>query len=113
MSQSSNHLDELRSLVGTITADRQAQKDKEKREAWTKFVSLSTIILAVLAAIATQKGAGFSSASIKQLNEATFAQAQASDGWASYSSQGDQGQHLPAGTRIAVGYRLRGPEATG
>jgi hypothetical protein len=91
MSTSSDHLDELRSLVGTITADRQAQKDKEKREAWTKFVSLSTIILAVLAAIATQKGAGFSSASIKQLNEATFAQAQASDGWAYYQAKGIKG----------------------
>jgi hypothetical protein len=86
-----NQLDELRSLVQVIVADRQAQKEREKREAWTKFVSLSTIILAVLAAIATQKGAGFSSASIKQLNEATFAQAQASDGWAYYQAKGIKG----------------------
>lgn len=86
-----NNLDELKALVATITADRQTQKEREKRDAWTKYVSLSTIILAVLAAIATQKGAGFSSTTIKHLNEGTFAQAQASDGWAYYQAKGIKG----------------------
>ena len=54
----SNHLDELKGLVAAIANDRQTQKDKEKREGWTKYVSLSMIFLAVLAAIATQRGAG-------------------------------------------------------
>ena len=79
---------ELRSLVETLKADRLAQKEKEKREAWTKYVSLSMIALAVLAAIATQKGGGFSSTVLKQLNEATFNQAQASDQWAFYQAKG-------------------------
>ena len=83
-----DQLDELKSIVTAITADRQTQKDKEKREAWTKYVSLSTIILAVLTAIATQKGAGFSSTVMKQLNLATFNQAQASDKWAYYQAKG-------------------------
>jgi uncharacterized protein DUF4337 len=82
------NLDELKGLVATIAADRQAQKDKEKREGWTKYVSLSMIFLAVLAAIATQKGAGFSSGVMKQLNEATFNQAKASDQWAYYQAKG-------------------------
>ena len=43
---------------------------------------------AVFAAFATQKGAGFSSATIKQLNEATFNQAQASDQWAFFQAKG-------------------------
>lgn len=81
-------LDELKGLVAAIAADRQTQKDKEKREAWTKYVSLSMIALAVLAAIATQRGAGYSSATMKQLNEATFNQAQASDQWAFYQAKG-------------------------
>jgi hypothetical protein len=84
----SNHLDELKDLVATIVADRQSQKDKEKREAWTKYVSLSMIFLAVLAAIATQRGAGYSSGTMKQLNEATFNQANASDQWAFYQAKG-------------------------
>ncbi|MBC7368686.1 MAG: DUF4337 domain-containing protein [Undibacterium sp.] len=82
------NLDEFKTLVAAIKADQQAQKDKEKRDAWTKFVSLSMICLAVLAAIATQRGAGYSSATMKQLNEATFNQAEASDQWAYFQAKG-------------------------
>ena len=84
----STDLNELNSLVATLKADQQAQKEKEKRDAWTKYVSLSMICLAVLAAIATQRGAGYSSATMKQLNEATFNQAEASDQWAFYQAKG-------------------------
>ena len=82
------NLDELKALVATLKADQQAQKDKEKRDSWTKYVSLSMICLAVLAAVATQRGAGYSSATMKQLNEATFNQAEASDQWAFYQAKG-------------------------
>ena len=84
----SNNLDELKGLVAAIATDRQSQKDKEKRDGWTKYVSLSMICLAVLAAIATQRGAGYSSATMKQLNEATFNQAKASDQWSYYQAKG-------------------------
>jgi hypothetical protein len=84
----SNNLDELKDLVATLKADQQAQKEKEKRDTWVKYVSLSMICLAVLAAVATQRGAGYSSATIKQLNEATFNQAEASDQWAYYQAKG-------------------------
>ncbi len=83
-----NNLDELKGLVATLKADQQEQKDKAKREAWTKYVSLSMIFLAVLTAVATQRGAGYSSAVMKQLNEATFNQAEASDQWAFYQAKG-------------------------
>ena len=85
---SNTDLDELKGLVSAIKSEHQAQKDKEKRDAWTKYVSLSTICLAVLAAIASQKGAGFSSAMMKQLNEATYTQALASDQWAYFQAKG-------------------------
>ncbi len=85
---STTDLGELKGLVSAIKADHQAQKEKEKRDAWTKYVSLSTICLAVLAAIATQKGGGYTSATMKQLNEATFNQAEASDQWAYYQAKG-------------------------
>jgi hypothetical protein len=84
----STDLNELKALVATLKADQQAQKDKDKREAWTKYVSLSMICLAVLAAIATQRGAGYSSTTMKQLNEATFNQAGASDQWSYYQAKG-------------------------
>lgn len=79
---------ELNALVATIKADHEAQKGKEMRDAWTKYVSLSMICLAVLAAIATQRGAGYSSATMKQLNDAVFNQAEASDQWAFYQAKG-------------------------
>lgn len=84
----STDLNELNALVATLKADQLAQKEKEKRDGWTKYVSLSMICLAVLAAIATQRGAGYSSATMKQLNEATFNQAEASDQWAFYQAKG-------------------------
>lgn len=83
-----DELSELRGLVETLKADRQAQKEKEKRESWTKYVSLSMIVLAVLAAVATQKGGGYSAAVLKQLNEATYNQTQASDQWAFFQAKG-------------------------
>ncbi len=97
-------LNELKALVAALKADQQAQKDKEKRDAWTKFVSLSMICLAVLAAIATQRGAGYSSATMKQLNEATFNQAEASDQWAFYQAKGiKQGLYELERERLTAG----------
>ena len=87
----STDLNELNALVAILKADQLAQKEKEKRDAWTKYVSLSMICLAVLAAIGTQRGAGYSSATMKQLNEATFNQAEASDQWAFYQAKGIKG----------------------
>jgi hypothetical protein len=80
-------LKEFRDLVDSIKSDRQAQKAKESRDSWTKYVSLSMIFLAVLAAIASQKGGGYSSTVMKQLNEATFNQAAASDQWSLYQAK--------------------------
>jgi hypothetical protein len=81
-------LAELKGLVSAIKADHQAQKEKERREAWTKYVSLSIIWLAVLAAFANMRGGGYSSATMKQLNLATYNQALASDQWAYYQAKG-------------------------
>jgi hypothetical protein len=91
ISPMNTNLDELKALVAAIKADQQAQKEKEARSSWTKYVSLSMICLAVLAAIATQRGAGYSSAIMKQLNEATFNQAEASDQWTYYQAKGIKG----------------------
>ena len=80
-------LDELKQLVAELRADHVAQKAKEKRESWTKYVSLTMVLIAVLAAIATLKGGGFSTRTLKEMNEATFNQTQASDQWAYFESQ--------------------------
>jgi len=82
-----DELSEFRELVASIKNDRVAQKQKETRDAWTKYVSLSMIVIAVLAAVCSQKGGGFSSTVMKQLNEATFNQAAASDQWSLYQAK--------------------------
>ncbi len=81
-------LQELKELVTALKSEQSEQQAKDKRDAWTKYVSLSMIVLAVLAAVSTQHGAGYSSATMKQLNEATFHQAEASDQWAFYQAKG-------------------------
>jgi hypothetical protein len=83
----SHDLDELKSLVAELRAEHAAQKEKEKRERWTKYVSLTMVVIAVTAAIATLKGGGFSTRTLKDMNEATFNQAQASDQWAYFEAK--------------------------
>jgi cytoskeletal protein RodZ len=80
-------LNELKALVAELRAEHVAQKEKEKRERWTKYVSLSMVLIAVLAAIATLKGGGFSTRTLKEMNEATFNQTQASDQWSYYEAK--------------------------
>jgi hypothetical protein len=82
-----NDLDELKQLVAELKADRDAQKEKEKRERWTKYVSLTMVCLAVLAGLATLRGGGFTTRTLKEMNEATFNQAEASDQWAYYQAK--------------------------
>ena len=78
---------DLKQIVVELKSDRAAQKEKEKRESWTKWVSLSLVCLAVLTAIATLRGGGYTTATLKQMNEATFNQARASDQWAFYQAK--------------------------
>jgi hypothetical protein len=72
-------LAELKSFIADLKADRAAQKEKEQRETWTKYTSMSLVLLAVLAAVATQWGGKCSSRTLVFLNDSTFNQAKASD----------------------------------
>jgi len=83
----SSDLNDLKQLVAELRADHVKQKEKEKRDGWTKYVSLTMVCIAVLAAIATLKGGGFSTRTLKEMNEATFDQAEASDQWSYFQSQ--------------------------
>src|ERR1041384_741000 len=80
-------LAELKSFIADLKADRAAAKEKEKREAWTKYVSLTIVVIAVCAAIATQWAGKYSSRTLAKLNDATFFQAKASDQWSYYQAK--------------------------
>src|SRR5215471_17736194 len=64
--------DEDQALILAIHEDRLAAKAKEKREGWTRYVSLMVVVLAVATAIGALKAGGFSS-------RVMLNQAQASD----------------------------------
>jgi hypothetical protein len=72
--------DEVQELVRAIHEDRLAAKEKEKRDGWTKYVSLMVVALAVATAIGSLKAGGFGS-------KVMLNQAQASDTWAFYQAK--------------------------
>ena len=55
-----NELKDLKGFIAELKADRAATKEKEKRESWTKYVSLTVVVIAVVGSIAAQwSGAAF------------------------------------------------------
>jgi len=79
-------LAELKTFITDLKQDRSAQKEKEQREAWTKYTSMSIVIIAVLAAVATQWGGRYSSRTLVSLNLSTLRQAEASDKWGEFQA---------------------------
>ncbi len=80
-------LGELKTFIAELKADRAAQKEKEAREAWTKYTAISLVCIAVLAAVANQLAGKYSGRTVVALNHATFLQAQASDKWTEYDTR--------------------------
>jgi hypothetical protein len=72
--------DDISALIKAIHEDRRAAKDKEKRDSWTKYVSLMIVVLAVITAYGSLKSGGFGSRVL--LN-----QAKASDEWAFFQAK--------------------------
>ena len=81
-----SELSDLKQFIVELKADRAATKEKERREAWTKYVSLTVVVFAVIASMAAQWGGKYSS--MTQLS-----QAQASDQWNYYQAQSIK-QHM-------------------
>jgi hypothetical protein len=71
---------DIRELIRSIHEDRQTVKLKEKRESWTRYVSLMIVMLAVATAIGSLKSGGFGS-------KVMLSQSQASDTWAFYQAK--------------------------
>ena len=80
MNDLQKELNELKQFVADLKTDRAATKEKELREAWTKYVSLTVVIIAVFAAIASQWAGKFSSRTL-------ISQAKASDQWSYYQAK--------------------------
>jgi hypothetical protein len=83
----SDDLDQLKQHLVELKAEREAAKEKERREAWTKGAGVSVVFVAVLAAVATQWGGKYSTRTLTALNDATYFQARASDQWSFYQAK--------------------------
>jgi hypothetical protein len=80
-------LDLLKQYIVELKADRDAAKSKEQSEAWTKTAGVSVVFVAVLAAVATQWGAKYSSRTLTALGDATYSQTLASDQWSFFQAK--------------------------
>jgi predicted TIM-barrel fold metal-dependent hydrolase len=69
-------------------ATERAVEASERRSRWVVYLSFSTAVIAVLAAIAALESGTFSNEALIQKNEAMLAQAKASDQWAYYQAKG-------------------------
>ena len=102
--------DDVQELIRSIHEDRRAAKEKERRESWTKYVSLMIVVLAVATAIGSLKAGGFAA-------KVMLKQPQASDAWSFYQaksikqriaeleSRGSTGEDAARAASDAVRYR--------
>jgi hypothetical protein len=72
--------EDVRTLIRSIHEDRVTGKEKERRESWTRYVSLTIVLLAVATAFGSLKSGGFGS-------KVMLYQSQASDTWALYQAK--------------------------
>src|SRR5215470_16568864 len=64
-----------------------AAEESEHRSRWIVYLSFSTALIAVLAAIAALESGTYSNQALIQKNEALLAQAKASDQWSYYQAK--------------------------
>jgi hypothetical protein len=86
MNDLQKEINELKEFMADLKADRLAVKQKEKAEAWTKYVSLTVVVIAVIAAVAAQWSGKYG-------GRVQMDQLQASDDWSFYQAKSIK-QHL-------------------
>jgi hypothetical protein len=103
MDDLTKEISELKQFIVDLKADRAAVKEKEKREGWIKYVSVTVVIIAVLSSIASQWTSKYAARS--ENNEL-----RASDTWNFYEAKSVK-QHLDAlGLPLLKGANANDPE---
>jgi hypothetical protein len=90
-----NELKDLKGFIAELKADRATTKEKEKRESWTRYVSLTVVIIAVVGSIAAQWSGKYAS-------RVQMSQAKASDAWNLYQARSVKGHLLEVTTNLAA-----------
>jgi hypothetical protein len=78
-------------------ATERAVEASEHRSRWVTYLSFTTAVIAVLAAIAALESGTYSNDALMQKNEAVLAQGKASDQWAYYQAKGIKAAVYTAG----------------
>lgn len=71
--------------------ERLEHVESESSAGWLRYLSLTTAIIAVFAAIASLQSGAYSNDALLEKNEALLAQSKASDQWAYYQAKGIKG----------------------
>jgi hypothetical protein len=88
-----NELKDLKGFIAELKADRAATKEKEKRESWIKYVSLTVVVIAVVGSIAAEWAGAYGS-------RVQLSQAKASDSWNLYQARSVKGHLLEVTTNM-------------
>jgi Domain of unknown function (DUF4337) len=89
MSEEELETSELKERLDDAT--ERAVEESEHRARWIVYLSFSTALIAVLAAIAALESGTYSNEALLQKNEALLAQTRASDQWAYYQAKSVKG----------------------
>ena len=80
--------DQLQETIDELHKEREEREKEAKENAWTRYISLTTAFLAVIAAVAALQAGSLANESLIAKNELILHQAQASDQWNYYQSAG-------------------------
>ncbi len=80
--------DHLQETIEELHKEREEREQEAKASAWTRYLSLTTAFLAVIAAVAALQAGGLANESLNAKNDSILHQAQASDQWSYYQAAG-------------------------
>lgn len=74
--------------INPLEENEQIEKMKEFEFGWSRYLALTTAIIAVFSAVASLQSGSYADQSLLAKNEATLNQAKASDQWSYYQAKG-------------------------
>ena len=99
---------ELQETIEELHHERAEHAKDTKEAVWTRWIALTTAILAVFAAISALNAGKYANESLIEKNNAVLFQAQASDKWSEFQAKSIKG-NLAAQTVVLLG-GVRAPE---
>ena len=83
--------DKLQETIEELHKEREEREQEVKANAWTRYISLTTAFLAVIAAVAALQAGSLANESLGAKNDSIVFQAKASDQWNYYQAAGIKG----------------------